>query len=102
MLQRTSALRISAMSIRIALVALYVLAISASPVVVRDSVVSLPVAKRFNATGAANILGRDQTRARYFKSRGPGGTSPVQKLFSEPDTDSVVDYTVSVSILFSV
>ncbi|KAK7680345.1 hypothetical protein QCA50_016585 [Cerrena zonata] len=39
----------------------------ANPVVIRDSPITLSVAKRFNATGVANILQTDQARAHSIR-----------------------------------
>lgn len=86
---------------RAILVALCALAVSASPVVVRDeSIISLPVARRFNFTGSATVLERDQARAHFLQNRATSqdSSSAFGTLFSEPATNALVDYTVSVSI----
>lgn len=87
---------------RAILVALCALAVSASPVVVRDqSIVSIPVARRVNYTGSANVLERDQARAKFLVNRASTGSedsSAFGTLFTEPTTNSLVDYTVSIGV----
>lgn len=39
----------------------------ASPLVVRDGPISIPLARRFNVTGAKNVLTADQARAEFLK-----------------------------------
>ncbi|KAM5531862.1 hypothetical protein V8D89_014492 [Ganoderma adspersum] len=48
-------------------------AVSASPFVVRDTPVSLPIARRFNATGSAKIVELDRARAQVLKNFGHAG-----------------------------
>ena len=83
-------------------------AIGAKPVVVRDSPVTLPIARRFNLTGAANILKSDQARAKVLKARSqaskesPVSSAAVSKLFARDVdvavTNGAVIYTASVGV----
>ncbi|KAM5546169.1 hypothetical protein V8D89_000295 [Ganoderma adspersum] len=83
-------------------------AIGAKPVVVRDSPVTLPIARRFNLTGAANILKSDQARAKVLKARSqaskesPVSSAAVSKLFARDVdvavTNGAVTYTASVGV----
>lgn len=74
----------------------------ASPVVVRDSLVTLPLARRLNATGVRNVVARDQARAKVLKARSQTGTGDVNDLgkgsVGVPLTDAIVSYTVNVSV----
>lgn len=87
---------------RAALLSLCALAVSATPLVVRDSIVSVPVARRFNSTGAATILEIDQARASVLREVALSGQSrsgsAVQTLFTDPATNGLVDYTVQVGV----
>lgn len=40
---------------------------AASPLAVRDGPISIPLARRFNVTGAKNVLAADQARAKFLK-----------------------------------
>ncbi|KAH9848582.1 aspartic proteinase precursor [Lenzites betulinus] len=55
------------------IVSLAVAAVVAKPVVVRDSPISLSIARRFNVTAAANVLKADQARAKVLKNQGLAG-----------------------------
>jgi hypothetical protein len=79
---------------------------AATPVVVRDSFITLPLARRFNTTGSKTVLQRDQARAQGFKSgtrarthtaaaSAASGTS-----FPEAVTNGAVSYTAEVCLLF--
>ncbi|OBZ76839.1 Polyporopepsin [Grifola frondosa] len=71
----------------------------ATPVVVRDSPVTLPFARRMNFTGSATLLEIDQARAKALKAR-----SLSHEIFDKsavigvPATNQVVDYIVSVGV----
>ncbi|KAI0327436.1 acid protease [Cubamyces sp. BRFM 1775] len=45
-------------------------AVAAKPVVIRESPVTLPIARRFNVTAAPNLLKADQARAKVLKEQG--------------------------------
>lgn len=80
------------------------LVVTANPVVIRDSPVTLPLVRRLNANGTAfNLLARDQARVsglRSFAQRKLTGTlSEAATLASIPATNQAVDYVVSVSWL---
>lgn len=85
------------------------LAVAASPVVnVRDTLVTLPIAKRVNITGAASLHDRDLARARQLRARAEAkiaGQTFVQDaaVVSVSATNQGVDYVVNVCTLsFSV
>ncbi|KAI1786454.1 acid protease [Ganoderma leucocontextum] len=72
-------------------------AVSASPVVVRDSTISLPIARRFKSTGAASILEQDRARAQMLKNVGHAkgaGSKRADVLVSNADTC----YTAEVDV----
>lgn len=73
---------------------------ASSPLVVRNSPVSIPLARRFNVTGAKNILAADQARAKFLKS----GTKSAQKAAASsgslPVTNGAVTYTAAVCATF--
>ncbi|PIL28748.1 hypothetical protein GSI_08792 [Ganoderma sinense ZZ0214-1] len=89
-------------------IAFAAVSISAKPIVVRDLPVTLPIARRFNLTGANNILKSDQARAKVLKARSqaskepPASVSAVSKLFARDVdvavTNGAVIYTASVGV----
>ena len=82
------------------IVALAVSAAIATPVLVRDSPITLAVARRFNATGAKNIIELDQTRAKFLKSGGSAKfqTASASSAPSVPVTNGAVTYTAEVGL----
>ena len=79
------------------------LSLAATPVVVRDNIVSLPLAKRFNATSALRILEHDQRRAAGLKqfahakrARREGRSVDAGVVTSVPSVNEVVNYAVDV------
>ncbi|KAI0634423.1 aspartic proteinase precursor [Trametes polyzona] len=80
--------------------ALAVSAVVAKPVVVRDSPITLPVARRFNATAAANIVKADQARAQALKQKALAKHAKVDAAspINVPVTNGAVTYTVSVGV----
>ncbi|KAI9070303.1 acid protease [Trametes sanguinea] len=91
--------------LRIAPVLLCVLALGFSQpgesLVVRNaSPVTLPIARRLNVTGAANLVRLDQARAKAFKSRSKTAAGKVQRadIFNTPITNEAVDYVASVGV----
>lgn len=81
----------------------------ASPVVIRDSPITLPFARRFNTTGTTRLLELEQARARALRDRprtapaGLQGTKlPPSAAFSIPASNQIVDYVVSVSLYFKI
>ena len=73
---------------------------AASPLTIRTSPVSIPLARRFNSTGSKTILELDQARARFLKSgaaqKGPEAASSAAAV-PVPVTNGVVTYTAAVS-----
>ncbi len=76
--------------------------VAAKPIVIRDSPITLPIARRFNLTGVPSILKQDQARAKVLKARSQGqgkGASPKKAaVFPVDATNQAVDYTVSVGV----
>ncbi|RPD60570.1 acid protease [Lentinus tigrinus ALCF2SS1-7] len=74
--------------------------VSAKPIVIRDSPITLPIARRFNLTGVPSILKQDQARAKVLKARsqGSGNYKQAAALFDANATNQAVDYTVSVGV----
>nr|VWP01211.1 MARTX [Ganoderma boninense] len=80
--------------------------VSAKAVTVRDSPVTLSIARRFNSTGATNIVKADQARAKVLKARSQAtrvaaADTPVGRMFpghNVPVTNQVVIYTASVGV----
>ena len=77
------------------IVSLAILA-TASALVVRDAPISIPLARRFNATGAKNILAADQARAKFLKSGGRSVHKPAAGTGDVPVTNGAVTYTAAV------
>ncbi|KAL4246323.1 peptidase A1 family protein [Abortiporus biennis] len=77
------------------------LAVAANPVVVREPLISLPIAKRVNATGTGNLLGHDQARARGLRQLAEAkisGSFKSDAVVSVPATNGLVDYVVNVQV----
>ena len=73
------------------------LAAFAEPITIRDSTITLPIAKRVNATGGISGLAqRDKLRAQYLKNGSKPGFSQASSVGSIPATNQVVDYVVNV------
>ena len=77
--------------------------VAAKPIVVRDSPVSLPIARRFNLTGVPSILKQDQARAKALKgrsqsSKAKGPSLKQAAIFNVDATNQAVDYVVSVGV----
>ena len=72
-------------------------AATASPFVVRDSPVSLPLARRVAYTGAAKIIEQDQARAQLLKNVGHG-KGGAQKRSDLVAVNQLTHYTVEVGI----
>ena len=76
----------------------------ATPVVqVRDNLVRLPMAKRFNLTGSGSLLARDQARLRNLRARAnaklTGVPFDVDAAVGSVSADNqAVDYVVNVGI----
>ncbi|OSC99237.1 acid protease [Trametes coccinea BRFM310] len=69
--------------------------------VVRNaSPVTLPIARRLNVTGAANLVKLDQARAKAFKSRSKAHIGKTRRadVFNTPITNEAVDYVASVGV----
>ncbi|KAL7284877.1 hypothetical protein ACG7TL_002191 [Trametes sanguinea] len=62
------------------------------------SPVTLPFARRFNATGATKLLQIDQARAKAFKNRNARATPDVGAPFNVPAANQAVDYVTNVTI----
>ena len=74
-------------------------AATASPVVVRDSPVSLPLARRIALTGSAKIVELDQARAALLKNVGHGkGTAESKRAPDLRAVNALTHYTVEVGI----
>ncbi|OSD00664.1 acid protease [Trametes coccinea BRFM310] len=76
---------------------------SATPVVqVRDSLVRLSTAKRFNLTGSGTLLARDQARVRNLRARAAAKIAGVEFVEdadgSVPADNQAVDYVVNVGV----
>lgn len=75
------------------------LGLTSDALVVRDtSRITLPIARRLNITGAANLVKLDQARAKALKSRPQAhtGNSPRATIFDAPVTNQAVDYVATV------
>lgn len=77
------------------------LVVCADPIRIRDTTITLPIAKRINGTGIANLAKHDQQRAKALFERGSGKTVIRQAAVvgSQPATNQVVDYVVDVSLV---
>lgn len=80
------------------------LAVSATPVVqVRDNLIRLPIAKKFNLTGTHTLLARDQARVKHLnalaKSRIAGTSLSSDAVISVPVDNQAVSYIATVRVL---
>lgn len=90
--QPTMTLRLAAFSVlALALVA------AANPLVVREPLITVSVAKRVNSTGTANLVKRDRARVQALFNKNK--IQPNTIVGSVPATDQAVDYTVDVFII---
>ncbi|TBU55956.1 aspartic peptidase A1 [Dichomitus squalens] len=73
-----------------------------SPVVVRDSLVTLPLARHINTTASRNIVAHDQARVKVLRSRSQGAAGVISNLRKGPDgvpiQESFDVYTVDVQV----
>ncbi|KAI0703856.1 family A1 protease [Cerioporus squamosus] len=62
--------------------------------------ITLPFARRVNATGAAKLLKIDQARAKALKSRAKLGPSLIKQsaISNVPASNQAVDYTTTISV----
>ena len=72
-----------------------VASVAASPIVVRDSLVTLPLARHFNATAARNIVAYDKARIQALRSRSQGSKHGPAGI---PVRDAFDVYTVDVEV----
>lgn len=77
---------------------LLALGVVANPVVINRSLVTLPLAKKYNFTSINNLLKHDQARARALKSRAFGKGGVPDTGINEPITNQVVTYIASVGV----
>ncbi|KAH0591103.1 Polyporopepsin [Termitomyces sp. J132] len=76
---------------------LLALAVSANPVVVRDSPVKLPLARRLNVTSVHNLIRHDLTRAKHLRTRAEALSKGVSAgVFS---SDAIVDESVDNQVV---
>ncbi|KAJ8474352.1 hypothetical protein ONZ51_g7276 [Trametes cubensis] len=82
----------------------FVVSAQATPVVqIRDNLVRITMAKRFNLTGSGKLLARDQARVKNLFIRGGAKAGAPRGLdadtgTSAPATNDVVSYVVDVSV----
>ena len=75
-----------------------VTAASASPFVVRDTPVTLPLARRFNVTGSAKIVELDRARAQALKDVGLASGRSKRSVPSVMAVNEQTHYTVLVGV----
>ncbi|KAH9944890.1 acid protease [Amylocystis lapponica] len=88
------------MLVRFSLMLLYAWAAAASPIVVRNSPVSISFMRRCNFNGSSTLREIDQARARVLLSRSQAGikSQAASSLFDVSATNGAVSYTVSTGI----
>ncbi|KAK7695039.1 hypothetical protein QCA50_002227 [Cerrena zonata] len=78
------------------------IAVAANPLVqVRDTPVTLSIAKRFNFTGSATLIEHDQARAAALRKLAEtklSGNLDERAVISVPVTNGLVDYTANVGV----
>ena len=73
----------------------------ATPIVqVRDNLIRIPMAKRFNLTGSGSLLARDQARAKTLVARANAHLSGIpltpEAVIGVPADNQAVDYVINV------
>ncbi|KDQ62989.1 hypothetical protein JAAARDRAFT_168376 [Jaapia argillacea MUCL 33604] len=80
------------------LLALSLTAINASPLIVRDNLISLPLAKKVNSIGGStNLVQIDQARANALRAQAHGKTHPGPGI-SVPVENKAVTYVANVGV----
>ncbi|EMD36749.1 hypothetical protein CERSUDRAFT_114658 [Gelatoporia subvermispora B] len=85
----------------VSLLLLCVLAVTAKPVVVRDSPITLPIVRKLNLKGEATIADIDRARVQGFRDRSIAtvhGASAAAAVLNVPVTNGLVQYTASVGV----
>ncbi|KAG6873220.1 hypothetical protein C0995_001574 [Termitomyces sp. Mi166 len=82
---------------------LLVLTVSANPIVIRESQVKLPLARRLNVTSVHNLLRHDVTRAKFLRARAEAklsGTSDfhTRAVIDEQVDNQAVTYIASIGV----
>jgi cathepsin E len=77
---------------------LLALGVAANPVVINRSLVTLPLAKKYNFTSINNLLKHDQARARALKSRAFRKGAVPDTGINEPVSNQIVVYVASVGV----
>ncbi|THH13076.1 hypothetical protein EW146_g7101 [Bondarzewia mesenterica] len=79
-----------------------ILTVTGKPVVIRDSLISLPIAKTVNGTSARHLLKQDQARAKALRAHAEAKLSGAHRsknsTTSVPVENQAVIYTASVGI----
>ncbi|KAG6894227.1 hypothetical protein C0992_006981 [Termitomyces sp. T32_za158] len=77
-----------------------VLTVSANPIVVRESQVKLPLARRLNVTSVHNLLRHDVDRAKFLRARAEAKLSgaSTQAVINEPIDNQAVTYVASIGV----
>ncbi|KAG6875927.1 hypothetical protein C0992_001703 [Termitomyces sp. T32_za158] len=80
-----------------------VLTVSANPIVVRESQVKLPLARRLNVTSVHNLLRHDVDRAKFLRARAEAKLSGAsdfhtQAVINEPVDNQAVTYIASIGV----
>ena len=77
------------------------LSVTSATLVVRDSPISLPLARRFNVTGSRNIAAADRARVNFLKDYAGASRQGGPSTSSLPVTNEIVSYIAQV-LSFSV
>ncbi|KAG6871372.1 hypothetical protein C0995_005347, partial [Termitomyces sp. Mi166 len=79
---------------------LLALAVSANPLVVRDSPVKLPLARRLNVTSVHNLVRHDLARAKHLRTRGEALSKGFSQdaVINESVDNQAVSYIASIGV----
>lgn len=69
----------------------------ASPLVIRDNPITLPIARHYNFTNGVKIADSDRARFRLLRDRHPVKVGQ-DAVFPVPATNAIVTYTTSVGV----
>ena len=78
---------------------LLALAVAAEPIMMKKSLVSLPLSRRINVNSSVRtILEHDQARAKALKAHGTAKAAGVARQVSTPATNEAVSYIAAIGV----
>lgn len=72
--------------------------VAATPVAVRDTLITLPFAKQINSTGSGRIVQQDKARIQQIVAKFNGDSELQEDVGSVPVTNQLVSYIASLGV----